>query len=328
VIRRRGFLLAGGIGLLAAHGHSRGQPAAATRNVGWFSIGSSTSPLDGYVAFKQGMHDLGWNEGKNVEYRSVYADAEVSRLDVLATELVRQTVDVIVVGNAATTRAFQRATKTIPIVMGSVTNPVANGFVASLARPGGNITGIAVQSDEVLGKLIGILHEVVPAARRIAFLLNETNPNYSAYWSAAQSACAALELSAQRIFASAPARLDAAVGEIVRQRSQAVVVAADPLYFNERANLHALMQGARLPVAYFFREHVVAGELLSYGIDQGVTVRRAAVFVDKILKGARPAELPVEQVNEFELVINLRTAKALGLTIPQPLLLRADEVIQ
>jgi putative ABC transport system substrate-binding protein len=274
------------------------------------------------------MLDLGWREGKNVEYRRVYADGEVSRLDALASELVRQAVDVIVVGNAATTRACQRATKTIPIVMGSANDPVGSGLVASLAKPGGNITGIATQSDEILGKLIGILHEVAPGARRIAFLLNEASPAYLAYWSAAQSACAALELGAQRIVASAPAQLDAGVAEIVRQRSQAVVVAADPLYLNERARLHALLQGTRLPVAYSFREHVVAGGLLSYGLDQVATFRHAAAIVDKILRGAKPAELPVEQVNKFELVINLRSANALGLTIPQSVLLRADELIQ
>jgi putative ABC transport system substrate-binding protein len=328
VITRRGVLLTSGIGLLVAHPLSRGQAAETIRRVGWFSIGSKTSPHDGYAAFTQGMHDLGWAEGRNVEYRRVYADGEVSRLDALASELVRQTVDVIVVGNATTARAFQRATKTIPIVMGSVNNPVGNGLVASLAKPGGNITGIATQSDEVLGKLIGILHEVAPGARRIAFLLSEASPSYSAYRSAAQSACAALQLGAQRIVANAPAQLDAAVGEIVRQRSQAVVVAADPLYLNERATLHGLMQGARLPVAYSFREHVVAGGLLSYGIDQGATYRHAAAIVDRILKGAKPAEVPVEQVNKFELVINLRSAKALGLTIPQSVLVRADELIR
>ena len=328
MITRRSVLLAGGIGLLVVHPLTRGQPAATIRRVAYFSIGTRFNPLDTYAAFKQGMHDLGWRDGENVEYRSVYADGEVSRLDTLASELVSQKVDVIVVGNATTTRAFQRATKTIPIIMGSVNNPVGNGFVASLAKPGGNITGIATQSDEVLGKLIGILHEAAPGARRIAFLLNETNPNYLAYWSAAQSACTALGLDAQRIVASAPAQLDAAVGEIVRQRSQAVVVAADPLFLNERAKLHALLKGTRLLVAYSFREQAVAGGLLSYGADLSAANRRAAVFVDKILKGAKPAELPVEQINKFELVINLRTAKALGLTIPQPLLLRADEVIQ
>ena len=162
----------------------------------------------------------------------------------------------------------------------------------------------------------------------MSVMLNEASPSFSAYWSAAQSACAALELGPQRIIANAPAQLDAAVGEIVRQRSQAVVVAADPLYLNERTNLHALMQGTRLPVAYSFREHVVTGGLLSYGIDQRATYRHAAAIVDKILKGSKPAELPVEQVNQFQLVINLRSANALGLTIPQSVLLRADELIQ
>jgi putative ABC transport system substrate-binding protein len=327
VITRRGVLLTGAIGSVVGHSLSRGQPADALRHVAWFSIGSRTNPHNGYVAFTQGMLDLGWKEGKNVEYRRVYADGQVSRLDALAGELVRQNVDVIVVGNATTARAFQRATKTIPIVMGSVNNPVGNGLVASLAKPGGNITGIATQSDEVLGTLIGILHEVVPGARRIAFLLNEASPSYTAFWSAAQTACAALGLGSQRIVASAPAQLDAAVGEIVRQRSQAVVVASDPLYLNERAHLQALMQDTRLPVVYSFREHVVAGGLLSYGIDQVATYRHAAAIVDKILKGAKPAELPVEQVNKFELLINLKTANALGLRIPQSVLLRADELI-
>jgi putative ABC transport system substrate-binding protein len=327
VIARRGVLLTGVIGLIG-HPYSRGQLTNALRHIAWFSIGSRASPHNGYVAFTQGMLDLGWREGKNIEYRRVYADFDVSHLNALASEVVRENVDVIVVGNATTARAFQRATKTIPIVMGSVNDPVGNGLVSSLAKPGGNITGIATQSNEVLGKLVGILHEVTPAAQRIAVLLNETNPNYSAYWSAAQGACAALGLDAQRIVASVPAQLDPAVAEIVRQRLQAVVVPADPLYLNERVNLHALMLGARLPVVYSFSEHVVAGGLLSYGIDQSAAYRHAAALVGKILKGAKPAELPVEQENKFELLINLRTAKALALTIPPPLLARADELIQ
>jgi putative ABC transport system substrate-binding protein len=211
VITRRNVLLAGGIGLLVVR-LSRGQPAATIRRVGWLSLGSKTS--DSYAAFKQGMHDLGWMEGKNVEYRIAYADGDANRLDALASELIRQTVDVIVGANATITRALQRATKTVPIVMGSVNNPVGNGFVASLAKPGGNITGMATQSEEVLGKLIGILHEVAPGAQRIACLLNENNPNHPVYWAAAQSACAALDLVALRIVASAPAQLGAAVGEI------------------------------------------------------------------------------------------------------------------
>jgi putative ABC transport system substrate-binding protein len=212
--------------------------------------------------------------------------------------------------------------------MTNVNNALGNGFVASLAKPGGNITGITTQAEEVLGKLIGILHEVVPGARRIAILLNESNPSYAVFWAAAQSACAALDLVALRIVASTPAQFVAASEQIVRERSQAVVVVADGMFFPERAKLQEAMQHTRLPVAYQFREHVVAGGLLSYGSDVEANNRHAAKYVDRILKGTRPADLPVEQPNKFELAINLKTAKALGITIPPPLLLRADEVVQ
>ena len=267
-------------------------------------------------------------EGKNVEYRIVYANGDVDRLDTLAGELVGQKVEVIVVASRQTAGAAQRATKTIPIVMAGVSNAVGTGLVASLAKPGGNITGFTSQQEEVLGKLIGILHEVTPGARRIAILLNESNPSHAVFWAAAQSACAALDLVALRVVASAPAQLGAAVEQIVRQRSQAVVVVSDAMYFAERAKLQELMQATRLPVAYVLRDHVVAGGLLSYGADLAANYRDAAKYVDKILKGAKPADLPVEQPTKFELVINLKTAKALGLTIPQSVLLRADEVIQ
>ncbi|HEY5307375.1 MAG TPA: ABC transporter substrate-binding protein, partial [Casimicrobiaceae bacterium] len=283
---------------------------------------------EAYTAFKQGMHDLGWLEGKNIAYQAAYADGDVSRLDVLANGLIAQKVDVIVVGNAISTRALQRATKTIPIVMSSVNNAVGNGFVASLAKPGGNITGITTQSDETLGKLIGVLHEVVPGARRIAVLLNEDNPNHTVFWAATQRACAALDLVALRVVANAPAQFSAATEQIVRQRSQAVVVVADPIFLNERVKLQELLQSTRLPVAFAWREHVVAGGLLSYAADLAATGRHVATFVDKILKGAKPADLPIEQATKFELVINMKTAKSLGITIPKDVLLRADEVIQ
>ena len=328
MITRRNVLLASVIGLLVAHPLGRGQPAANTRRVGWVSLGSIASPAEGYAAFKQGMRDLGWLEGKNVAYQAAYADGDVNRLDVLASELIGQKVDVIVVGNATTTRALQRATKTIPIVMASINNAVGNGFVASLAKPGGNITGIAILQDEVLGKLIGILHEVAPGARRVAIVLNESNPNHAVFWAAARSACAALDLVALRVVASRPAQFGAAVGEIVRQRSQAVLVFSDGMYLVERAKLQELMQTTRLPVAYALREHVVAGGVLSYGANLAASYRHAATYVDKILKGAKPADLPIEQPTNFELVINLKTAKALGITIPKDVLLRADEVIQ
>ena len=274
------------------------------------------------------MRDLGWQEGKNVEYQFMYADGNPDRLDAMAGELVRRAVDIIVVNNALTTRAAQKATTTIPIVMTGVSNPVSNGFVASLARPGGNVTGIAIVPEEVQGKLIEILHEIVPKARRVAILLNDRNLNHAALWSAAQTACSALDLDALRFAASALAQFGAAADQIVASRAQAVVVVADPLFLNERVKLQALMQTTRLPVAYSLRQHVLEGGLLSYSSDLTALFRYAAKYADRILQGAKPADLPVEQPTKFELVINLKTAKSLGLTTTQSLLLRADEVVE
>ena len=328
MITRRSVLRAGGIGRLVAHELSRGQPAAIIRRVGLLSGASEASGALLRTAFAQGMHDLGRLEGKNVEYRFVYANGDLDRLDALAGELIEQKAEVILLSSQQTAGAAQRATKTIPIVMAGVSNAVGAGFVASPAKPGGNITGFTSQQEEVLGKLIGILHEVAPNARRIALPLNESNPSHAAFWAVAQSACATLDLVALRIVASAPAQLGAAVGEITRQQSQAVVVISDGMYYGERAKLQELMQTTRLPVAYALRDHVVAGGVLSYGADLTANYRNAAKYVDKILKSAKPADLPVEQTTKFELVINLKTAKALGLTIPQSVLLRADEVIR
>jgi len=328
VITRRSVSLAAGIAPLVAHGLGHGQPAATMRRVGILALVSEAAGAPFVAAFKRGMHDLGWFEGNNVEYRRVSAEGDVKRLDALARELVEQKVDVIVAANMLAIRAAQRATTSIPIVMTIVGDPVSLGYVASLARPGGNITGTSIQAQEVLGKLIQSLHEVTPLSRRIAILLNDSSPAHAAYRATAQSACAALGLTAIWVVASAPAQLAGAVEQIVSQRSQAVVVAGDAMYFNERVHLQALLQTTRLPVAYSLREHVDAGGLLSYATDFVAIFRHAAKYVDKILKGARPADLPIEQPTKFELVINLKTAKALGLTIPQSVLLRADEVIE
>jgi putative ABC transport system substrate-binding protein len=328
VTTRRSVLLAGGIGLLVAHGLSRGQPAATVPRVGllWFASEASSAHL--WKAFNEGMHDLGWLEGKSIEYRFVYANGDVDRLEALASDLIGQRVDVIMVGSSQSAGAAHRVTKTVPIVLAGVGNAVGAGLVASLAKPGGNITGFTSQQDEVLGKLIGILHEVAPGARRIAVLLNESSPLHAAYWAGARRACTALGLVALRVVASSPAQLGTAVGEILRQRSQAVVVTSDSMYFAERAKLQELMQATRLPAAYALRDNVVAGGLLAYGYDTAANYRNAAKYVDKILKGAKPADLPVEQATKFELVINLKTAKTLGLTIPPSLLQLADYVIQ
>jgi putative tryptophan/tyrosine transport system substrate-binding protein len=328
VVARRSVLLASSVGLLVAYRRAQGQPITQIRRVGLISLGSTATTAAVYAAFKQGMHDLGWREGENVTYEPVYADGDVDRVDTLAGDLLRRNAEVILVGNALTVRAAQRATRAIPIVMVSVGDPVGNGFVASLARPGANITGMTSQQEEVLGKLIGILHEVTPGSRRVAIMLNESSPNHPVFWVAAQRACAALDLVALRVVASTPAQFDAAVAQIIRQRSQAIVVVVDPIYLNERVKLQALMQSTQLPVAYGWREHVVAGGLLSYSTDLAASYREVAKYVDKILNGAKPAELPVEQATKFELVLNLKTAKALGLVIPQSVLVRADDVIQ
>ncbi len=328
MITRRSVSLAGGFGLLVAHRLGHGQPAATIRRVGMLVMASEAAAAAPRAAFKQAMHDLGWLEGKNVEYVRASAEGDVNRLDALARDLVEQKVDVIFTANSPATRAAQRATKTIPIVMTNVSDPAGLGYVASLARPGGNITGTVIQADELLSKLIQILHEVTPAARRFAILSNASNPSHAAYRAAAESACAALGLAAIWVVASAPEELAGAVELIIRQRSQAVVVVADPMYFNERVKLQALMQTTRLPVAYGLREHVVAGGLLSYSSDLAANFRYTAKFVDRILRGAKPADLPVEQPTRFDPVLNLETAKALGLKIPQSVLLRADEVIE
>ena len=324
ITRRR---VSGGITLLVAHRLSRAQPAGPPRRVGILEVLSEAGAAHRRAAFEQGMRELGWLDGQSVEYRFVYAESDVNRLDTLVGELITRKVEVIVVGAGPSARAAQRATRAIPIVLVNVSNVVANGFAASLARPGGNITGITTLS-EVLGKQIQLLHEATPLARRFAILLNDSNPSYAANWAIAQNACAALNLLAMRVVASTPAQIQPAVEQIASQRSQAVVVVTDPVYTSEGLRLQELLQGTRLPVAYGLREHVVAGGLLGYGSNFAANLHYAAKFVDKILKGAKPADLPVEQPTRFDLWINLKTAKALGLTIPQSLLLRADEVIQ
>jgi len=202
------------------------------------------------------------------------------------------------------------------------------GFVATLAKPGGNITGVSNQREEALQKVIEILHEVLPDARRIGILMNERNPSYRALSAAAQNACSALSLVGLPVVASVREQLGGAIAEIARQQCQAVVVVPDPVYLNERTSLQKLMQATRLPAAYGMREHVVSGGLLSYATDLANNYRSAATYVDGILKVAKPAELPVEQPTKYELIVNLKTARALAITIPKSVLLRADEVIQ
>lgn len=325
---RRGVLVVGGLALISANRPGLAQPRATVRRVGILFLPSEVATAAVRAAFAQEMHELGWLEGRDIEYRFFYADGDVGRLNAQAAELITQKVDVIVAPSPQATRVAQRATRTIPIVMVSVPNAVGAGFVASLARPGGNITGISNEQEELMGKVIQLLLAITPEARRFAILENETSSSFAENWAAARSACAALNLVALRFVASAPAQIDAAVEQIVQQRSQAVVVVRDGMFLSERARLQVLMQATRLPVAYGFREHVEAGGLLSYSADLAENFRSAAGYVDKVLKGTKPADLPVAQPTKFELAINLKTAKSLGLIVPASMLLRADDVIE
>jgi putative ABC transport system substrate-binding protein len=328
VSTRRLFVLSSGLALVVAQPIGYGQPTTIKRRVGIVSFLSAATATDLIAAFTAEMRDIGWIDGRNIEYRFTYAEGDASRLDQRVSELIADRVEVIVATSPAGARAAQRATRTIPIVMVSVSDAVHNGFVASLSKPGGNITGTTNQQEDLVGKLIETLHEVAPEAWRVAILINESNPSHAVLWTAAQNACAALSLDALRVVASAPSQFGTAVERIIQQRCQAVVVVRDALYFDERTTLQRLLERTRLPVAYGLREHVVAGGLLSYGSDVGSDYRHAALYVDRILKGTKPSDLPIEQPIKFQLVINLKTAKTLGILVPQPLLLRADEVIQ
>ena len=326
ITRRRFAQACGAVGGAAAVRPALAQAGARPRRVA--ILLAATADARRHEALRQGMQDLGWHEGRDIEYLFAAADGDASRLEALAASLVAGRPDVILNSSGISTRALQRVTRTIPIVMVTVANPVGAGFVTSLGRPGGNITGLSNQQEEVLPKLVQVLHEMAPAARRVAVMLSENNPSHAALWTSARDACLSLGLVPLRVVASTPAELDAAVAKIVAERAQAVVVTADPMYTSTLVKIQQLMQAARLPVGYGLREHVVAGGLMSYGVNFVASWRYAAKFVDAILKGARPAELPVEQPTKFELVINLRAARELGLTVPQSLRLQADEVIE
>jgi putative ABC transport system substrate-binding protein len=292
------------------------------------TISSEAQIAPNLAALKQGMNELGWQEGRDIEYRFVYANGIADRYDALVDELIAKRVEVIVVTNNTSARVTQRATRSLPIVMTTSSAVVKNGIVASLAKPGGNVTGLSTQFEDVLPKLVETMHTIAPGARRVAFLLNEGSAASGEFWAVAQTACARLGLDPIRVVASVAAEFARAAAEIRRQAARAVVVSTDPVYVGEAVRLQEAMLSTRLPVGHGFREHVLLGGLFSYGVSLIGTFHQAARYIDKILKGAKPAELPIEQPTKFEMVINLKTAKTLGLTIPQTVLLRADEVIQ
>jgi len=274
------------------------------------------------------MRQLGWEDGKNITYQGAYPNGDVTRLESLTSDLVRDHVDVIVVSTSPGVRAAQQVTKTVPIVFTPLSNVVGNGYVASLARPGGNVTGIASQFEDVLPKLLEFLHAIAPSATRIAVLVNEANLSHGTFWKAAQDACAVLNLVAYRVAANSRVQFGPAFEQMSRLRVDAVLVGNDFLFLGQRIALQELLQAARLPAAYGFPEHVAVGGLLSYGSSLVAGYEQVATYVDRILRGAKPADLPVEQPTKFELVLNAKTAASLGLSVPQAVLLRADQIIR
>jgi putative ABC transport system substrate-binding protein len=279
-------------------------------------------------AFRQGLRELGYVEGKNIVIEYRYAEGNLDRLPALAAELVRLNVDVIVTGGAANTRAAQEATKIIPIVMALDSDPLGAGFVASLARPGGNITGLSTLAPEITGKQLELLKEIVPKLSRLAVLGNSTTPVNAQALREIELPAGAFRVKLQYLDIRDPKDIETAFRAASKGRAEALLALASPLFVLQRTQLTDLALKNLLPAIYDRREFVDDGGLMSYGTNFADMSRRAATYVDKILKGAKPADLPVEQPTKFELIINLRTAKQIGLKIPPNVLARADKVIK
>jgi putative tryptophan/tyrosine transport system substrate-binding protein len=315
------------LALASLHLAQAQQPKKVPR-IGFLGFTSLSAIAARIEAFQQGLREFGYVEGKSivVEYRS--AEGELDRLPELAAELVRLKVEVIVTSGPSVTRAVKDATTTIPIVMGFDTDPVGNGFVASLARPGGTITGLSVVSPEISGKQLELLKEIVPKLNRVAVLGTSTNPGNAQALKETELAAGAYKVQFQYLNVLSPKDIETAFRTASKGRAGAVLVLASPLIESHRTQITDLAAKNRLPAIYYAPEFVEAGGLMSYGTSFPDLFRRAATYVDKILKGAKPADLPVEQPTKFELVINLKTAKQIGLTIPPNVLARADRVIK
>ena len=316
------------IAVAAGHQVAAQQPTKIAK-IGYLATGTSAAAAFYVEAFRQGMRELGYVEGKTFVLELRYGEARSERLPELARELVALKVDVIVATIDPAIAAVKQETRTIPIVMAFSTDPVGTGFVASLARPGGNITGLSTISPELGGKRLELLREVVPGLSRVAFLWNPDVRGNVFDYKETESAARSLRLQLQSVEVSRGEELDRALSAVTNQRAQALIVpAGNPVEVTKRDQIVSFAQRSRLPSISGDKEYVNAGGLISYGPSASGMFRRAAVYVDKILKGAKPADLPVEQPTKFELVISLKTAKALGLKIPQSLLVRADRVIE
>jgi putative ABC transport system substrate-binding protein len=326
-VRRRDFITFLGGTAAVWPLSTRAQQSAKPPIIGYLSPDSASTQTQWTAAFVRRLHELGWIDGSTVKIEYRWAEGHAERLSAFAAELVRLKVSVIVTSATPPTIAAKQATSVIPILFAASGDPVGAGLVASLARPGGNVTGMSIQSIDVVSKRVELLHDVVPNLRRLAVLTNESNPVIRREAEEVQAAAHALGVEVAPLdvrraddIAPALAALDS--------HADALYVTIDPLFFTNKLAISALALKARLPDVRSLREETVAGGLLSYGPSFPDLFRRAAELVDKILRGTKPADIPVEQPTKFDLVINLKTAKALGLTVPHNLLVLADEVIE
>ncbi len=319
------------LGLLAAPLSSLAQQVAKVRRIGILSGRSRSTPSNPDVtfdAFTQGMRELGYIEGKNLTIEGRFADGKYERLPGLAAELVRMNLEVIVTHGTPPSEVLQRATRTIPIVAVAMGDPVASGIAASLARPGGNITGLSLMNIDLTPKRFELLKLIMPALSRVAVLMNPGNSGHPAILKSVQAAAQPLGVKILPVDARTPDEIEHGFAAMKRERADAVIILGDPFFPGQRRQITELVARNRLPSMFYFREDVEAGGLMSYGQNITDFYRHAATYVDKILKGAKPGELPIEQPTKIHLAINRKTAKALGLTVPQELLLRADVVIE
>jgi ABC-type uncharacterized transport system substrate-binding protein len=306
----------------------RAQAPAKVRQIGLLSPFSPSDTALWFQAFRLGLRDLGWIEGRNIGIEYRYAEGRNDRLPDLAADLVRLKVDVIVASVAIDTLAAQKATRAIPIVMASPTDPVGSGIVESLARPGGNVTGLSQMTPEMAGKRLELLKDMVPKLSRVAVLWNPRGAGSPLSWKALQLPARQLGLQLHSLEVRSPDDFDQAFEDATRARAGALFIAPDPMMPPNLKRIADLAAKSRLPSIFQWWEFADAGGLVTYGPDRADMYRRAAIYVDKILKGTKPGDLPIEQPTKFELVINMKTAKALGITVPQSVLFRADRVIE
>jgi putative ABC transport system substrate-binding protein len=323
----RRALLLGSLAALLVPRAADTQPAKVAR-VGVLASSTAETFAASMKVFRRGLQDLGWVEGRNLTIESRYASSRYDQLPELAVSLVELEVDVIVALAAPAIQAAKRATTTIPIVFETLGDAVSTGLVSNLARPGGNVTGWSGFAPQLNGKRLELIRELLPGATRVALLANRTNAATAAVLSATEAAAQQLRMQLLVVDVRAPAGLTAAFETLVRERREAFVVAADPILFSQRRRIVELAARHRLPAVYEYRLFAELGGLLSYGPDTYERFRRVAVYVDRILRGGKPGDLPVEQPSTFELVLNLAAADRLRLVIPPSVRLRADHVIE